>query len=119
MVDDLNLAVRKLDGLGIALVDSGELVDPSENLLVPDKGVLWLGDPVGLVREVQETAGNTLLLKDVEKTNTLSNRETEVVVAVDNELGSGPLGNVLWLGAVPSVVVLTSLKEGTVELKWH
>ncbi|EZF78110.1 hypothetical protein H105_00740 [Trichophyton soudanense CBS 452.61] len=108
MVNDLNGAIRKLDGLRVALVDARPLVDPSEDLLVPNERVLWLGDPMGLIGEVKETAGNTLLLEDVEETDTLSNGETEVEVVVDDEL---------WLRAIPAVIVLASLEEGSVELE--
>lgn len=117
MVNDLNGAIRKLDGLRVALVDARPLVDPSEDLLVPNERVLWLGDPMGLIGEVKETAGNTLLLEDVEETDTLSDGETEVEVVVDDELGGGPLGDELWLRAIPAVIVLASLEEGSVELE--
>lgn len=117
MVNDLNGAIRKLDGLGVALVDARPLVDPSEDLLVPNERVLWLGDPMGLIGEVKETAGNTLLLEDVEETDTLSDGETEVEVVVDDELGGGPLGDELWLRAIPAVIVLASLEEGSIELE--
>ena len=72
--------------------------------------------PVVLVGEVEKTAGNAALLENVEEGQALRDRETVVLVAVDDKLGSAELEDALGGGRIPATVVVTSIPEGAVEL---
>lgn len=54
---------------------------------MPQQAVLSVGDPMALIWEVQESAGNALALEDVECLHTLGNYDTVVLVVVNDELG--------------------------------
>lgn len=72
--------------------------------------------PVVLVREVQKTAGDAALLKDVEDSQALRDGETVVFVAMDDELGGAEFQDPLGGGGIPAAVVVTGTPKGTVEL---
>lgn len=84
---------------------------------MPHERVLWVDDPVVLVGEVEEPAGNATLLEHVEETETFGDSQTEVEVAVDHESGGDNLDDVLGLGGIPHLVVLAGFPECAVKLK--
>lgn len=80
------------------------MVDPVENFLVPEQAVLLLEHPVVLSGEVEEARRNTDVLEDVEESDTVTLGKTVVKSVVDDELGGGPVGNVIK--GVPLVISL-------------
>jgi hypothetical protein len=98
-------AVRLVaSGLIVQRLTLGPVVDPVEDLLVPEQAVLLLEHPVVLVGEVEEARRNTNILEDVEESNTVTLGKAVVEGVVNDELGSGPVGNVVE--GVPLVVSL-------------
>lgn len=73
----------------------GPVVDPVEDLGVPEQAVFLLEHPVVLVGEVEEPGGDTAGLEDVEQAQAVALGQTVVKRVVDDELGSGPVGNVV------------------------
>ena len=71
------------------------MVDPVEDLSVPEQAVLLLEHPVVLVREVEEPRWDTAGLEDVEQAQTVALRQAVVKSVVDDKLWSGPVGNVV------------------------
>ena len=71
------------------------MVDPVEDLSVPEQTVLLLEHPVVLVREVEEPRWDTAGLEDVEQAQTVALRQAVVKSVVDDKLWSGPVGNVV------------------------
>ena len=79
---------------------------------MPAQAVGSLEDPVVLIREVNQTGGDTLALEDGEGGEALGHGETVVLVAVDNQGGGLPVLD--KVGGVPALVVFTSLG-----VPWH
>ena len=69
-----------------------------------------------LIREVQEAAGDTTLLKNIEKRQAIRNSKTEVQIIVDNQVRRGELQDALDGTGIPAAVVLASAPEGSVEV---
>ena len=109
----MNLATAHLvtGGLIVQRLTLGVVVDPVEDLLVPEQAVLLLEDPMVLVGEVEETRGDTNVLQNIEQSDTIALRETVVESVVDDELRSRPVGDVVE--GVPLVVGLR-LPDGAV-----
>ena len=83
------------DGQVAQRLTLGPVVDPVEDLGVPEQAVLLLEHPVVLIGEVEEPGGNTAGLEDVEQAQAIALGQTVVEGVVDDELGSGPVGNVV------------------------
>lgn len=71
------------------------VVNPVEDLRVPEQAVFLLQDPVVLVGEVEEPAGDAAGLEDVEQAQTVALGQTVVERVVNDELWSRPVGNVV------------------------
>ena len=71
------------------------VVNPVEDLGVPEQAVLLLKHPVVLVWEVEEPRWDTASLEDVEQAEAVALGQTVILGVVDDELGSRPVGNVV------------------------
>src|SRR5215216_6361911 len=80
---------------GYRLPATGPLVDPREDLLMPQLGVLRLEDPVILVGEAQESARHALALERGERRDALGLDDAVVEAAVDDERRSLPVLHVV------------------------
>jgi hypothetical protein len=74
------------DGLIVQRRTLGVVVDPVEDLLVPEQAILLLEHPVVLIREVEEARGHTNVLQDVEQGDTVTFGQTVVEGVVDDKL---------------------------------
>lgn len=130
--------IIQANGIGVLSSNTRVLVDPAQDLLMPHQTVLLIYHPVDelawrnvaeeidslvdsdlpvvLIREVQQPAGNTTFLENIEQTQTLRFGQTIVLGAVDDQSGSAELQNVLRRRGVPAAVVVSVGPEGTVEL---
>jgi hypothetical protein len=72
--------------------------------------------PMVFIGEAEQPTRNTSLLQDIEKRQTLRDGKTIVQVAVDNELWSSELLNMLWGRRVEPTIVLSVVPERAVEL---
>lgn len=79
---------------------------------MPAQTVGGLEDPMVLIREVNQTGGDTLTLEDGEGGEALGDGETVILVAVDDQGGGLPVLD--KVGRVPALVVLTGLG-----VPWH
>ena len=73
--------------------------------------------PVVLVGEVQQPAGNTTFLKDIEQTEAFSFSEAIILCAMDDQSGSAELQDVLRCRRVPAAIVVTVGPEGAIKLE--
>lgn len=92
--------------------------DPVEDVPMPQEAVLTIHNPMALIREMQEPAGHTASLQDVEQQNTIGDNDAVIQVIVDDELRCGEVFDVLKripdgvvLGLVPRGAVLVLLDE--------
>ena len=67
------------------------MVNPPEDLRMPDQGVLAIRNPMVLIRVVQEPRRHALLLEHIEEHHTLGHRQSIIKVAVNDEVGRLPL----------------------------
>jgi hypothetical protein len=90
--------------LTVASLDLKPLIQPRQNLVVPEQRVIRLRAPMVLVGKVDELRRDAATLKKVECANARSLGDAEVLAALDDELGSlevcriggrGPLAVVL------------------------
>ncbi len=72
------------------VADAAVVVDPLEDLGMPDQAVLRLPHPVVLVGEVEEPAGHAPGLQQVEEQDALADGQPEVQVAVHDEVRRRP-----------------------------
>lgn len=70
-----------------------------------------------LIWETQQSARNAALLQHIEQTETLGDGKSIVFGAVNNEMRSLELQDVLGGRGVPAAVVVTIGPEGAIELK--
>lgn len=70
-----------------------------------------------LIWKVQQPTGDTALLQDIEKSETLRDRQPIVLGAVDNQLWCVELQDVLGSRRVPATVVVSVGPEGPIELE--
>lgn len=69
-----------------------------------------------LIGEVQEPTGHAALLEHIKQGNALGDREPEIVIVVDDEVGGAELEDVLRRRGVVATVVVSVVPEGAVEL---
>jgi len=88
------------------------MVDPVENLSMPEQTVLLLEHPMVLIREVEEPGWDATSLEDVKQREAVTLRETVILGVVNDELRRGPVGNVI-LG-IPLVICGAGFKDAAV-----
>lgn len=71
-----------------------------------------VGNPVTLIREMQEARGHTKTLEDVESLKTLSLEDAVIKIVVDNEFRGAGIGEVSK--GLPHLVVLAVFPDGAV-----
>jgi hypothetical protein len=81
---------------------------------MPHFTILPIQHPVILIRKIQKFARDSPFLEDVEQHNPLGLRKPVVERVVHDELGRGPVGDVV--DGIPALVVVAVVPEGAVEL---
>lgn len=69
------------------------LVEPAEELALPEHGVLRFGDEMAFVREEEEAAGDSLHLGDIVSLHAFGIGDAEVVAAMDHENRGVPVAH--------------------------
>jgi hypothetical protein len=94
------------------ILQSSIILDPVKDRPMPHQTILPVQNPMALIREMQEPRRDTKRLEDVEKTQALSDGQTEIQIVVDDELGRAEVLGVV--DGIPFLVVVTVVPDGAV-----
>ena len=100
--------------LDILRIGTSPLVNPTNDLRVPQEAVLWVKYPVVLIWKSQELAWDSLFLEHVECGEPFTDGNTVVKFVVNDKLGGSPVAN--KVGWTPFSVVLRVGDKGSAKL---